>query len=213
MTAVVDSAASDGVGGLEWLTPLLRVALRRFSTVGYHGTSMRDIATDLGMTPAGLYYHYSSKEAILAELLERSATHLYTTCEQARAGAGSAPDEQLIAVIGAFIEFVITQPELALIGHENRSLSEERRQEYLRQRRQIEAVLLLCISDGVTARLFDVEDIPSCTRAVLGMLQSISNWFHPDGALSPADVERLFTRLALQLVGASSAVIAGYSKR
>lgn len=43
---------------------LLTVALRLFTTKGYHGTSMRDIASDAGIRVSGIYNHYSNKEAI-----------------------------------------------------------------------------------------------------------------------------------------------------
>lgn len=46
-----------------------RVALQLFTEHGYDGTSLRMIAERLNITKAALYYHYKSKEEILAAVL------------------------------------------------------------------------------------------------------------------------------------------------
>ncbi|MDN3354825.1 TetR/AcrR family transcriptional regulator [Actinomadura sp. DC4] len=48
---------------------LLVAALRLFVQHGFRGTSLADIAADVGCSKASLLYHFSNKEAILAELL------------------------------------------------------------------------------------------------------------------------------------------------
>ncbi|XRQ10807.1 TetR/AcrR family transcriptional regulator [Actinomadura welshii] len=48
---------------------LLASALRLFSQRGFRGTSLADIAADVGCSKASLLYHFSTKEAILTELL------------------------------------------------------------------------------------------------------------------------------------------------
>ena len=47
------------------------VALARFTSNGYDQTSLREIAEDLGVTKAALYYHFKSKEEIIDSLLRR----------------------------------------------------------------------------------------------------------------------------------------------
>ena len=50
---------------------ILEEALKLFARSGYMGTSMNDIASQLGVTKAALYKHYSSKQEILDGIVER----------------------------------------------------------------------------------------------------------------------------------------------
>lgn len=47
---------------------ILAAAARQFAAAGYKGTSLHDIAVDVGCSKAALLYHFDSKEAILTEL-------------------------------------------------------------------------------------------------------------------------------------------------
>src|SRR5690348_12993074 len=46
------------------------VALELFTEKGYEATSLREIAERLGVTKAALYYHFKTKEDIVASLME-----------------------------------------------------------------------------------------------------------------------------------------------
>jgi len=48
---------------------ILENAVRIFSTQGFHGTSMRDIATASGCSLPTLYYHYNSKSELFEEIV------------------------------------------------------------------------------------------------------------------------------------------------
>ncbi|WP_216896757.1 TetR/AcrR family transcriptional regulator [Nocardia alni] len=48
---------------------ILAVALRMFSTRGYTATSLQELADELGVTKAALYFHFKNKEDILAGIM------------------------------------------------------------------------------------------------------------------------------------------------
>ena len=60
--------ASADPGGRQ---RILDSAAALFLDRGYVGTSLRGIASEVGMKPASLYYHFDSKEALLAAILRR----------------------------------------------------------------------------------------------------------------------------------------------
>ena len=59
------------MSGPERRREILGVALRAFAELGYHGASMSDIASDVGITKAALYVYFPSKEELFAEVLDR----------------------------------------------------------------------------------------------------------------------------------------------
>ncbi|GGP77860.1 TetR/AcrR family transcriptional regulator [Saccharothrix coeruleofusca] len=50
---------------------ILAAAVTVYGEVGYHGSSLREIAKRAGITHAGLLYHFPNKESLLAAVLER----------------------------------------------------------------------------------------------------------------------------------------------
>ena len=55
---------------------LLDAALARFSREGWGGTSIRDLARDVGIRESSVYKHFASKQAIFDALLERADARL-----------------------------------------------------------------------------------------------------------------------------------------
>ena len=52
---------------------IIKTALELFAEKGYPGTSMSDIAKQLGLTKAALYKHYASKQEIFNAIVEATA--------------------------------------------------------------------------------------------------------------------------------------------
>ncbi|MEU8245597.1 helix-turn-helix domain-containing protein [Nonomuraea sp. NPDC048916] len=51
-------------------TRIQEIALRLFTEQGYEATSLREIAEELGVTKAALYYHFKTKDDIVAGLVD-----------------------------------------------------------------------------------------------------------------------------------------------
>lgn len=61
---------------------IMETALKLFAEKGYLGTSMNDIAKQLGFTKAALYKHYTSKQEILNRIVERMNETDYERAKQ-----------------------------------------------------------------------------------------------------------------------------------
>ena len=61
---------------------ILETALTLFAQSGYLGTSMHDIAKELGITKGALYKHYASKQEILDSIVERMNKMDYERAEE-----------------------------------------------------------------------------------------------------------------------------------
>jgi Predicted transcriptional regulators len=107
-------------GGWRSFPPLtldvvLSGAIRAFLRAGFHGASMKDIAHAAGLSVAGLYHHYESKQDILAALLTTASSDLLDRCRAARDQAADPP-ERFAAMVEALALFQAHRPQLCALG-------------------------------------------------------------------------------------------------
>ena len=92
---------------------ILAVAAAQFSHAGLKGTSLQDIAAEVGCSKATLLYHFASKEAILAELVA-PAVHEYVDLDAQLSELDPAAAQ--VAAIESFVDLVLRyRREVALI--------------------------------------------------------------------------------------------------
>jgi AcrR family transcriptional regulator len=89
---------------------ILAIARDLFARQGYTGTTIADIAGELGTTTAALYYHFRSKADILRGLLEQPMAAYLRILEGLR--EARPPAEELL---GAFIDLTVDSRELSII--------------------------------------------------------------------------------------------------
>jgi len=89
---------------------ILMIAAELFARQGYTGTTIADIARELGTTTAALYYHFPSKAAILSGLLARPLTAYMRLLGSLDSGQATPED-----LLGAIIDICADSRELASI--------------------------------------------------------------------------------------------------
>jgi AcrR family transcriptional regulator len=88
---------------------ILDAAKQIFAEEGLEGASLRAIAVRAGYTPAALYFHFESKEAIYAEVLKASLASLGATVDIAIAQTRT-PASRLKAAAMSFFRFYADNP-------------------------------------------------------------------------------------------------------
>src|SRR5947209_6844289 len=81
-------------------------ALRHFAVHGYDAASMRQIAADAGITIATLYFHCSTKEQLLFDVLEAQMRGLSEGLDNALATTPNTSSARLAAAIRFHIQYV-----------------------------------------------------------------------------------------------------------
>jgi AcrR family transcriptional regulator len=78
---------------------VLHAAAQLFVTKGFAATSTREIADKVGIRQASLYYHFTGKDEILAELLERSVRPTVDRVDQIEQLTASASPEAALYLL------------------------------------------------------------------------------------------------------------------
>ncbi|MCP5363692.1 MAG: TetR/AcrR family transcriptional regulator [Hyphomicrobiales bacterium] len=90
-------------------TMILDAARAVFESEGLEGASLRAIAAAAGYTPAAIYFHFESKEAIYAELLQESLSRLHDAIAEA-ARNSRTPEARLMAAAMGFFRYYAKRP-------------------------------------------------------------------------------------------------------
>lgn len=85
---------------------ILDEAAKLFATRGYDATSMRDIASAVGMLPGSIYYHFPSKDEILATIYAIGVDEIITAVQAAIEGAED-PWDRLEAAAVAHLDTLL----------------------------------------------------------------------------------------------------------
>jgi AcrR family transcriptional regulator len=187
----------------RWLE-VREAALTLFSERGYQATTMKDLATTLGMQAPSLYNHVVSKQEILRRIMTGGMARLLAYQQEALAGADS-PTEQLRAMTEAHVLLhVHHRRSVIVVNREIDNLEEPTRYEVRAQRDVYEQRFRAVIQCGVEERAFTVDSVKLASFAIIEMATSVTVWFSEGGPLSAEQVAREFGRMALRIVGAEA---------
>lgn len=181
---------------------VLRSALLLFASRGFHGTSVRDLARELGIQPASVYSHVQSKEHVLAELVELGHRTHVEHVEAAVAEATADPAARLAAFMRAHVEVHARWPMLAVVANNELScLSPAMATPSLQLRRRATLLLVSILEEGKDDGAFDVPDVVLVTAALGAMGMRVAAWFDGDPEHDVATVADTYATLALRVVG------------
>jgi AcrR family transcriptional regulator len=98
----------------DTITEIKQAALDQIATHGAPSLSIRGIARDIGMSPAGLYRYYESLDTLITELVTDTYTDLATTVEAAT-DAPATPRDRLRAGMHAYRDWATSDPQRFLL--------------------------------------------------------------------------------------------------
>lgn len=183
---------------------LLHAARTAFADKGFHGTTTRDIAAAAGLSPAGVYVHHRSKEAMLFEISLAGHTALADEVEGARASYDQA-GEQLAQIVRIMVETHARENDMArVVNYELSALTPEHRALVDVQRRRIQDTLAAVIEVGALTGEFVADDPAMTATAISGMAIDVARWYRPERSWQPQDVAAQHAAMALRMVGATT---------
>jgi AcrR family transcriptional regulator len=183
---------------------LLSVAVQVFNERGYDGTSMEHLSKAAGISKSSIYHHVAGKEELLRRAVSRALVGLFGILEVEHAREGR-PVERLEHVVRRMVEVLTAElPYVTLLlrvrgNTETERWALERRREF---DHRVAELLKAAAADGDVRG--DVE-VRLATRLVFGMINSIAEWYRPDGrGVGEREVADAVVRLAFGGLGKES---------
>jgi AcrR family transcriptional regulator len=196
-----DAVARDLDQAWEEIRPavvrrLLIAATQEFSVRGYHGTTTRDVAARAGLSPAGVYVHFRSKEELLYRISLIGHRHALAHIRASVDGVED-PVDRLRSMVGAFSSWHARwHVPTRVIQYEIGALSEVHYAEIAALRRDIDAVVRETLEYGIDRGAFVVPDVGGAALAILSLAIDVARWYRSGGPRTPENVGRLHADLA-----------------
>jgi AcrR family transcriptional regulator len=177
-----------------------------FAEHGYTGTSITMIAEACGVSKALMYHYYSSKDAVLFDLLQDHLQNLVAVVEAAAQSAGK-PEEKLFAISAALLEAYRGADAEHQVQISSLKLLPPPQQETLKE---MERRLVVIVSDAIADAIPHVakkrQHLKPLTMSLFGMLNWHYLWFRDGKGITREKYARMVTSLIL--AGAEDAISA-----
>jgi AcrR family transcriptional regulator len=202
-TAVPETDHSGNTGDA-----ILEAAVELFARLGYHATSMRDIAAAVDVRAAGIYHWYESKETILIKLQDAFIADL-TTEVLAAIERHRRPEARMAAAVREHVVFHGLNTQSAFVtDSEIRALSPRNRAALIAKRDEYQDLFVGLIENGVQAGVFTISEVRIAAYAILLECTGVALWFDPAGPRTLDEVAEVHIELVLGSLGASRRTIA-----
>jgi TetR/AcrR family transcriptional regulator, cholesterol catabolism regulator len=174
------------------LAQILSHATEVFCEKGYEGASMRDLSRASGMSLAGLYYYFESKERLLF-LIQK---HTFTTIVQrlkSRLEGVSDPEQQIrIFILNHLEYFLANTASMKVLSHEAEALKNGFASEVATIKREYYRI---CV--GLLDELKRARGLQFSTRIAVLSLFGMMNWIYTwHNSRIDADADQLASEMS-----------------
>jgi AcrR family transcriptional regulator len=186
------AAQSDGRAA-----EVYRTAAEMILERGYDATSVADIAAALGITKAGLYHYIHGKTQLLFDIMQYGLDELDREVAQPAKQIKDA-EERLRFMIGMHARIVTRgHGAVTILVDEARALSPAQNRKITRRKRDYLDFLRTTLRDLKSERKLREVDVTVAAFSLLGMINWLSRWYQPDGALDEEQIAEQIIDIAL----------------
>jgi AcrR family transcriptional regulator len=175
------------------------VAFELFKHFGYDATSLDQVAAQLDITKAALYYHHAGKEAILTFGLDRALTPLEGVLAEAPARSPqSSPLQRFEYVLRRAMSIGLNHHNEVAVLYRLRGNS-ELEESMVTRLRAFDHAASGILAEAIEAGELSADADPSLlTRLVMGLITSTVEWFRPDGPHNLEELVELTVQYAMR---------------
>jgi len=162
------------------LAEILDYATEVFAEKGYEGASMRDLSRLSGISLAGLYYYFQSKEKLLYIIQQHTFTTIIERLRE-RLASSSDPQERIRIFVRNHVEYsVAKQKAMKVLSHEDDVLKNSYGAELAAIKREYYRICFGLVQELMEAQ--PAKDAVSTRTAVMGlfgMMNWLYTWYNP----------------------------------
>lgn len=186
------SAHKNGNGESRFdrrLGEILEHATEVFCEKGYEGASMRDLSRATGMSLAGLYYYFESKERLLYLIQKHTFSTIVARLRE-RLKQATDPEQRVRVFIHNHVQyFLANQEAMKVLSHEDEALKNGYGTEIAGIKREYYRICVSLVEDLVRHRGLKLGVSPRlAVLSLFGMMNWIYTWHNPR---IDADAEQL----------------------
>jgi AcrR family transcriptional regulator len=160
------------------LAKVLQHAAQIFCEKGYEGASMRDLSRAAGMSLAGLYHYFESKEELLY-LIQKHTFRTIIERAQERLAGSTNPEERIRIFIENHVEYFLANKEaMKVLTHEDDTLKDARGAEVRAIKREYYRICLELLEDLRRAKGLQFSG-RLAVLGLFGMINWIYTWHNP----------------------------------
>src|SRR3954451_14194456 len=187
---------------------ILAAATERFGRDGYEDTKWADIAADVRVGPTALYHYFESKQHCLYVIMDQAIEGFRARFAELTPD-GADPLECLAAVISDCFELSprdiqrnrVLVAEQGLLSTPSGSPREEQARQDARARtRDLEFAWASFLAHAMQQGAIPENDPRLLTRAILGLYNSIWQWYRPDGIVTLTRIAEFFSDRTMALI-------------
>ena len=160
------------------LTRLLEHAAQIFCEKGYEGASMRDLSRATGMSLAGLYHYFDSKEELLYLIQKHTFRTIIERLQQRLEGTTEAEERIRIFIENHLEYFLANKEAMKVLTHEDETLKNGRGSEIRAIKREYYKICLGLLEDLRRARGLEFSG-RLAVLGLFGMINWIYTWHNP----------------------------------
>jgi AcrR family transcriptional regulator len=196
-------ADTSAAGIKEGRRAILDAAAQLFSDRGYASTSLRDIAGVAGMKAGSLYYHFASKDEIVAAVIELGVQAVADEVARELAASPPHPIARLRAAVRGHLRSLLQVHSYSSANIRiYRELPEALRRRTQTIRAQYDDVWRELIDDCAAAGALRGDVDAGALRLMLvGAMNGALEWHQPGGRLSVDALAAAFADIALSGAG------------
>lgn len=181
---------------------IIETAIKLFSEKGYAATSIRDIAKEVEMTSASLYYYIKSKKDLLNLIMDRYLCMLITDAKKELSQVeDKGAHEKLKALIrNHVLSHGFNSLAALVVDTEYRSIEGENKEQVRKLRDQYEELWSIVLKEGKEAGEFTINNTKITSYALISLCTGVAHWYREDGELSIEEIAEQYAMLGLKMV-------------